>query len=170
MCRRSVHGYFPILAIGAVFTDFLTVILSIAIPIVWAAGTITVSAITIIVAIPAIVLSRGVVPTAAWRRTTTASTRRATTTGPAFTITARVEAPGCRWRSSGPLDLQEVVPTNALVVHLMVGFICITTALILNEGKETAGSSARCWDIATNKATIAVNSGLAPNWPEGKEG
>ena len=33
------------------------------------------------------------------------------------------------------LDLQQVVPTDALVVHLVVRFIRITTALILNEGK-----------------------------------
>ena len=31
------------------------------------------------------------------------------------------------------LDLQQVVSTNALVVHLVVSIICVTTALVLNE-------------------------------------
>lgn len=35
------------------------------------------------------------------------------------------------------LDLQQVIPTNALVVHLMVGVICVATALILNECEPT---------------------------------
>lgn len=34
------------------------------------------------------------------------------------------------------LDFQKVVPTNTLVVHLMVGIICVTTALILNESES----------------------------------
>jgi hypothetical protein len=36
------------------------------------------------------------------------------------------------------LDLQEVIPSNAFVVHLMVGVIRIATALILNECKPTS--------------------------------
>jgi hypothetical protein len=35
------------------------------------------------------------------------------------------------------LNLQQVIPTDALVVHLVVGVIRITTTLILNEGKPT---------------------------------
>jgi hypothetical protein len=36
------------------------------------------------------------------------------------------------------LDLQKIISTNALVVHLMVGIICITTAFIFDEGKSTS--------------------------------
>lgn len=33
------------------------------------------------------------------------------------------------------LNLQKIIPANILVVHLMVGIVCITTALIFNKGK-----------------------------------
>lgn len=33
------------------------------------------------------------------------------------------------------LDLQQVVATNALVVHLMVGVVSVAAALVLNEGE-----------------------------------
>ena len=35
------------------------------------------------------------------------------------------------------LDLQQIISTDAFVVHLMVSIICITTALILNKGEST---------------------------------
>lgn len=124
-------------------------------PIIWATRPITaVSA--VIVTVSTIVL--------AWREVTTAATgRRATTTSAwgaattkAITITAGIEAPRGRWRSSSPLiisewragqspgkvsthlDLQEVIPTNALVVHLVIGVIRITAALVLDKCKPTS--------------------------------
>jgi hypothetical protein len=39
------------------------------------------------------------------------------------------------------LDLQQVVPTDALVVHLVVSVICVTTALVLNECEAKKGVS-----------------------------
>lgn len=117
---------FPVLAISAILMDFLTltvmVVLGITIPvgfvvsrsttnlrlrggipIIRAAGTVTVT--SIIVAVPAIVLARRVVTATAatWGRRTATSARGATTTWSTLTITAGVEAPRCRWRCSGPL-------------------------------------------------------------------
>jgi hypothetical protein len=37
------------------------------------------------------------------------------------------------------LNLQEIIAANTLVVHLMVGIICITTTLVLDERKSTFG-------------------------------
>ena len=39
------------------------------------------------------------------------------------------------------LDLQQVVTANALVVHLIVSIVGITTALVLNEGEAIAVSA-----------------------------
>lgn len=33
------------------------------------------------------------------------------------------------------LDLQDVVPTNAFVVHLVVGVICVSPRLVLDKGE-----------------------------------
>lgn len=43
--------------------------------------------------------------------------------------------------SSTHLNLEQVVTTNALVVHLVVSIVGITTALVLNEGKPMALSA-----------------------------
>jgi hypothetical protein len=86
------------------------------------------------------------------------------------------------------LDLQEIIPTNTLVMHLMVGIICISAALIFNECKstyvstileltpmllekysQTTGSSSRSWDVAADKAAIAVDSLSALSLSEGKD-
>lgn len=50
----------------------------------------------------------------------------------------------------------------------MIGIIRIATAFVLNEGEETARSSTRRRDIATNEATIAANPLLAPSQLEGR--
>lgn len=39
---------------------------------------------------------------------------------------------------SAHLDLEQVVTANALVVHLVVSIVGITTALVLNEGEPIA--------------------------------
>src|SRR5271156_6152820 len=39
--------------------------------------------------------------------------------------------------SQAYLNLQQIVAANALIVHLMVGIICVTTAFVFDEG-ETA--------------------------------
>jgi hypothetical protein len=38
-------------------------------------------------------------------------------------------------RGSSHLDLQQIIATNALVMHLMVRVIGIATAFILNKGE-----------------------------------
>lgn len=70
------------------------------------------------------------------------------------------------------LDLQEIVTPDTLVVHFMVGIICVATALVLNEGKpersseadksvvscqniQAARRSAWCRNVAADEATIA---------------
>lgn len=42
------------------------------------------------------------------------------------------------------LDLQEVVATDSLIVHLMVSILGVATVLVLNEGKAAFHVSARC--------------------------
>ena len=73
------------------------------------------------------------------------------------------------------LNLQHVVTTDTLIVHLMVGIICITAMFVLNESKptssvndirvatngiginsQTTGSSSRSWNVTTDKTTISA--------------
>ena len=42
------------------------------------------------------------------------------------------------------LDLQKVVAANALVVHLVVGIVSVTAALVLNEGEAVYIVKTRC--------------------------
>jgi hypothetical protein len=74
-------------------------------------------------------------------------------------------------RGSSHLDLQEVIATNALVVHLMVRVVCVATALVLDKGEavrlaaaacgglggylQPARGGARGGDIAADEAAIA---------------
>jgi hypothetical protein len=37
-------------------------------------------------------------------------------------------------------DLQDIVPTDSLVVHLVIGIICISTAFVLDKGETIAVS------------------------------
>jgi hypothetical protein len=101
----------------------------------------------IIAFIPVISTGRVVTTTSRGWRATTA--RRSAVTA---AVTTRVETPGSRRRSSSPLircenaidaeqsdntylNLQQVIATDPLVVHLMVRIISIATALILHECK-----------------------------------
>jgi hypothetical protein len=71
------------------------------------------------------------------------------------------------------LDLQQIIPSNSLVVHFMVGIICITTALILDESKaallsaeedhkvdwkviQSAAGGSRSWNIASDEASVML--------------
>lgn len=42
---------------------------------------------------------------------------------------------GCSFWEAAYLDLQKIVSANALVVHLVVGIVCIAATLILNKGE-----------------------------------
>lgn len=35
------------------------------------------------------------------------------------------------------LNLQEIIPANTLIVHLMIGIVGITAAFILNKGEAS---------------------------------
>jgi hypothetical protein len=160
-----IDGNFPVFAVGAILacvlvvTITVTVFLDITISIIRAAGTVTVSSLVVSVAVTAvtIILARGIITTTATtgRRRSSRSTRR-TTRWSTLTISASVEAPGSRRRCASPLDFQDVVPAKALVVHLMVGIIRITSILILHEGEsETTGSSTGSRNVTADKSTIA---------------
>jgi small-conductance mechanosensitive channel len=114
--------------------------------------TLVVTVCTIVIPFVAVVPSGRVVTAAAARGGGAATARRSAVT---TAITARVESPGGGRGSTSPLDLQEIITPNALVVHLVVGIIGITAALVLDKGKQSAGRSAWCRNVATNEATIA---------------
>jgi hypothetical protein len=77
------------------------------------------------------------------------------------------------WRASehwAYLDLQQVIAADTLVVHLMVGIICVATALVLDKRKAVEISTysprrlrqhlqsarSRAWsrDVAADEASI----------------
>ena len=146
----SISPIFAIIIITAV-----PYILHLTIPIIRASRAVTIT--PIIIALPAVVLTRSIVPTAATRRgrgsptaegALTASSRRSRST-----ITTRIKSPRCRRRGTRPLNqlsarcmeyrsqghsylnLQHIVSPKTLVMHLMICIIGITTALILHKGK-----------------------------------
>ena len=115
--------------------------------------------IVVSVAIPTIVLARGVI-SATRRRRPAPPWRAARRT---LAVATRVEPPRCRRRGASPLercrsaeqnkqqssararshlDLQDVVTTNTLVVHVVIGIVGIATVLILNKCKPVTASSA----------------------------
>jgi hypothetical protein len=113
-----------------------------------------------------IISARGIVTTTAAARGWGATTARrsaitatiaasvATSVAGSITARARVKAPRSRWRSACPLNLQQIIAADTLVVHLMVSIIGIAAALVFNESEKTAGGSARGRDITANKAPI----------------
>jgi hypothetical protein len=101
----------------------------------------------VIVALAAVVLARRESLTVATRggAATTRGALAASTIATLGTLTtravaARVEAPRCGGRGACPLDLQQVIAADALVVHLMVRVIGIATALVLHKGEQPARS------------------------------
>lgn len=89
------------------------------------------------------------------RRAITAGSARFTTSltsTAAWLIASRVEPPRCRWWSTSPLEcvsvvgceqqvpitdlnIQKIVTSDALVVHLVVSIISVATALVLHKCK-----------------------------------
>jgi hypothetical protein len=76
--------------------------------------------------------------------------------------------------SSSYLDFQQVITTNALVMHLMIRIISITTALVLDEGEaridfnygttfmiflwqnlQATRCGSRSWNVTPNKAAVS---------------
>jgi hypothetical protein len=159
--RRTLAASF--LAVRASFTIFVAVtfVLDIAFAL---RGTAAVTVAAIVVAVTAVILAtRRVVTTARWRLATSATTWGAFATRATFAalaawwrVTSRVESPRGRWRSTSPLDLQEIIPADALVVHLMVSIISVTTGLIFDKSKETARRRTRGRNVAADKAAVAL--------------
>jgi hypothetical protein len=127
----------------------------------------SVSVATIVVALSTIILARREFATTATTRRAATRTLAARRTIPATATTlatlatlstravaARIKAPRSRGWSTSPLlhvrsikiaelelvylNLQQVVATDALVVHLVVRIVSITAALILNESEPSA--------------------------------
>jgi hypothetical protein len=155
--RRGVHGFavvgiscVPIIvaSVPIIFHVAITVSIS------WATGATTV----VEVPIPSITVSafvfagrvvsaarRGRAIAASWRRSIASLTRftavTAVTTLAATLATTAASSfipPSSRWRSSSPLDLNHIVSTDALVMHLVVGIIGIAAALVLDKGEQPA--------------------------------
>lgn len=125
-------------------------VLHLTVTVVGASGAVAVAA--VIVTLTTVVLPRGNIASTAGRNATTA--RRAVTAatrGSSLTGSAGVEAPRGGWGSTSPLlqisvcccwawrctylDLQKVVTADALIVHLVVGIVSVTAALVFDEGK-----------------------------------
>jgi len=155
MGRRRAVERLPLVPISAILASVavITVVLNVAItvPCIWAPGPVAIaSAVTIIVAVavPAIILTRRIITGAAPGRrgpTTTRRTRSAT-----ITVTTRLKPPRSRRRSACPLDLQDIVTADALVVHLVISIVRIAAILILDKRKESARRRARSGNIATD--------------------
>jgi hypothetical protein len=160
---RKLKFTFPVFAVGAVLSDLftitVTIVLNVTVPVIWATGSVaSVSTIVVSVSISAVVLARREVTTATSRRwRATRPARRATSSWSTLTLTAGIKAPRCRRRSSGPLNLQDIVEsTDALIMHFVIRIVRITATLILNESEQTASSSSGCRNIAADKTAVAA--------------
>jgi hypothetical protein len=157
-------GNFPVFTVGAVLANNLvtvTLFLDVTISVIRAARTITVPSlvVTVTISVSAVILAWRIVTTSAatGRRRRSATTTRRTTTWCTLAVSARIESPGSRRRSSGPLDLQDIISSEALVVHFVVCIVCVTSVLIFNKSEpKTTCSSSRCRNVAADKAAIAV--------------
>lgn len=128
------------------------------VPMVRAARPIPVTsalAVIVSVTVPTVVLARRIIASAAAGRRR-ASTPRGASATTSVTVASRFEAPGSRRRSTSPLNLQNVIAPDALVVHLMVGIIGITTVLVLNESEEPGRRRPGCGNIAANQSAVAI--------------
>jgi hypothetical protein len=157
--RRAVHR-FALIAVSTVLPSVAVVTLilriTLTVTMIRAARTIPVTsalAVIVSVTIPTFVLTRRVIAGAATRRRRTSTTGRAstsTTSTTTFTITTGLKPPGGRRRSAGPFDFEDIITTDALVVHLVVGIISITSVLVLNESEQTAGRRPGGRNVAAN--------------------
>lgn len=187
---RVIRCLTLVAAVGAVLTVPLTVtvllltvtdILHVPVTVVGAAGTVTVAA--VVVAFTTVILPGRVVATAATGRGGAAATAGGGV-APAGAVTTRVEAPRSGRRRAGPLqlrqrcsmqvrgsggtylDLQQVITTDALVVHLVIGIISITARLILNECEAMTllvSSQVHPWELFEGRLT----DGWRPNAEQG---
>ena len=53
------------------------------------------------------------------------------------------------------LDLQNIIASEALVVHLVVGVIGIAAALVFDKGKEAARGRTRGRNVAADESAVA---------------
>lgn len=160
--RRAVQGL-SLVTVNTVLPSVTVIALilgiTLTVPVVGAARAVPIAAavsVVVAVSVTSLVLAGRVFASAATRGGRTSPSGRAATTT-TVPVATGLETPGCGRRSAGPLDLQDVVTANALVVHLVVSIISIATILILDEREETARCRPRSWNVATYKATIAAN-------------
>lgn len=154
------------------------------VPSVRAARAVAVAAavpVVVAIAVTAVLLARGVVAGAAagrWGTTTTGRAGAATVAVP-----ARLEAPRGRRGSTSPLatsvstrhtkyrawhtnlNLQDVITAEALVMHLVVGIIGITSILVLHKGEAVPCRQRLSSHVATTKRVLTVGS----RWNEEQE-
>lgn len=156
--RWAVQGL-AVIAVCAVLTA-IAVVPVVPLPIVAvtavrgsrAVASVTAVALVIAVTLATVILARRVVASAPGARSPAARrTRRAT-----VAITARIEAPRRRRRSSGPLDLQDVVTSDPLIMHVVISIIGISTVLVLHKREQPARGRTRRRNVATNEPAIAV--------------
>jgi hypothetical protein len=150
----------PVVPIRAVLATValvtVTVVLDITVPIaIGAARAVAgVAAVTVIVTVPvavtAVVLPGRVVATTRARRPT--AWRRAARSTLPF---AAVKPPRSGRGSTSPLDLQHIIATDALVVHIMIRVVRIATILVLHESKQPAASGPRSRNVTADQAAVA---------------
>jgi hypothetical protein len=62
------------------------------------------------------------------------------------------------------LDLQDIISTDPLVVHLVIGIIGIATALVLDEGKAREGSAGilrSAGEVSIQSAGCSAGAGMS---------
>ena len=124
----------------------------------------------IVIALSAVILARRKVPTASPFTTVAGwgpTTWRAVATAAWPTVSTRIKPPRGGWGCTSPLrlanklrvssamsfgraylDLQEVVPPDSFIVHLMICIVSITATLIFHKGKSTPVLLAEyCFDV-----------------------
>jgi hypothetical protein len=141
---------FSIVAIGACIAIIVTAIsvkilhVPVAISVHGAAGSAAIVVVAIavsfsaVITVSAVILAGRIFATTGRGRTAASTRRSALAAVTVAAITSSFVSPSRGWRSSSPLDLQQVIPPDPLVMHLVVGVIGITTALVLDKGEESA--------------------------------
>jgi len=161
---RAVEGL-PVVPVGAVLAAIpvvtVALVLDIALPLTIraaraVAGVAAVAVIvTVTIAVAAVILARRVVSSTTSGARAAATRRRAARSAVAI---GAVKSPRSRRGCAGPLNLQDIVTTDALVVHIMIGVIGITAVLVLDKSKQPAASAARGGNVAANKPAVSVGN------------
>lgn len=162
--NKKIRCTFSVIPIGLIHIVVTSILhLAVAVTVFWASRSVSAVITAVVVTLTAVILT-GRVATAARRGRTGAAARRgaftavttiaavtavASISGVTGSVSARVEAPGSRRGCTSPLEgsarpcqkisrylnLQEIITADALVVHVMVGFVRIMTAFIFHESE-----------------------------------